>query len=402
MKNTRIPGMFMVVQGTTVLKMSGMLTLFLVLVFSISGLLTSLNPQYRLMSTSVNEAATNINGKLLYQLMGWENHHFLTVDKTLTDTQNLGEVMFKLASNINLNDPRTLLGRELPGFYQFDGKIVVAGEGTKYTNMPIESAPPLEIMKAEKEASLQNLAGIDQQTGTKSPASPSGQTTGGRQVVYVYFTHNRESYLPYLQGVTDPDSAYHSQINVTKIGDQLKTSLEERGIGTYIDKTDIQANLNKKGLSYDDSYKESRSVVQTAMTSNRDLQYLFDIHRDSQRKDTTTITINGQPYARLDFVIGGKNPNYEKNQKLAIELHNLLEKKYKGLSRGVLVKNFATSNSVYNQNLSDKAILIEFGGVDNTFEELNRSADALADVFSEYYWQAEKVNKDVEQGTNKQ
>jgi stage II sporulation protein P len=402
MKNTRISGMFMVVQGTTVLKMSGMLTFFLVLVFSISGLLTSLNPQYRLMSTSVNEAATNINGKLLYQLMGWENHHFLTVDKTLTDTQNLGEVMFKLASNINLNDPRTLLGRELPGFYQFDGKIVVAGEGTKYTNMPIESAPPLEIMKAEKEASLQNLAGIDQQTGTKSPTAPSGQTTGGRQVVYVYFTHNRESYLPYLQGVTDPDSAYHSQINVTKIGDQLKTSLEERGIGTYIDKTDIQANLNKKGLSYDDSYKESRSVVQTAMTSNRDLQYLFDIHRDSQRKDTTTITINGQTYARLDFVIGGKNPNYEKNQKLAIELHNLLEKKYKGLSRGVLVKNFATSNSVYNQNLSDKAILIEFGGVDNTFEELNRSADALADVFSEYYWQAEKVNKDVEQGTNKQ
>jgi stage II sporulation protein P len=402
MKNTRISGMFMVVQGTTVLKMSGMLTFFLVLVFSISGLLTSLNPQYRLMSTSVNEAATNINGKLLYQLMGWENHHFLTVDKTLTDTQNLGEVMFKLASNINLNDPRTLLGRELPGFYQFDGKIVVAGEGTKYTNMPIESAPPLEIMKAEKEASLQNLAGIDQQTGTKSPASPSGQTTGGRQVVYVYFTHNRESYLPYLQGVTDPDSAYHSQINVTKIGDQLKTSLEERGIGTYIDKTDIQANLNKKGLSYDDSYKESRSVVQTAMTSNRDLQYLFDIHRDSQRKDTTTITINGQTYARLDFVIGGKNPNYEKNQKLAIELHNLLEKKYKGLSRGVLVKNFATSNSVYNQNLSDKAILIEFGGVDNTFEELNRSAEALANVFSEYYWQAEKVNKDAEQGTNKQ
>jgi stage II sporulation protein P len=402
MKNTRIPGMFMVVQGTAVLKMSGILTLFLVLVFSISGLLTSLNPQYRLMSTSVNEAATNINGKLLYQLMGWENHHFLTVDKTLTDTQNLGEVMFKLASNINLNDPRTLLGRELPGFYQFDGKIVVAGEGTNYTNMPIESAPPLEIMKAEKEASLQNLAGIDQQTGTNQPTAPSKKTTGGRQVVYVYFTHNRESYLPYLQGVTDPDSAYHSQINVTKIGDQLKTSLEERGIGTNIDKTDIQANLNKKGLSYDDSYKESRSVVQTAMTSNRDLQYFFDIHRDSQRKDLTTITINGQPYARLDFVIGGKNPNYEKNQKLAIELHNLLEKKYKGLSRGVLVKNYATSNSVYNQNLSDKAILIEFGGVDNTFEELNRSADALADVFSEYYWQAEKVNKDVEQGTNKQ
>ncbi len=98
----------------------------------------------------------------------------------------------------------------------------------------------------------------------------------------------------------------------------------------------------------------------------------------------------------------GKNPNYESNQKLAMELHNLLDEKYKGVSRGVIVKNDPGSNSVYNQNLSDKAILIEFGGVDNTFEELNRSADALADVFSQYFWQAEKVNQDVNQPSNKQ
>ena len=93
---------------------------------------------------------------------------------------------------------------------------------------------------------------------------------------------------------------------------------------------------------------------------------------------------------------------YEKNAKLANELHQLLEKKYKGLSRGAFVKNEPGSNNIYNQNLSENAMLIEFGGVDNTFEELNRSADALADVFSDYFWQAEKVNKDTEQSTNKQ
>jgi stage II sporulation protein P len=67
-----------------------------------------------------------------------------------------------------------------------------------------------------------------------------------------------------------------------------------------------------------------------------------------------------------------------------------------------MIKNAAGSNSIYNQNLSENALLIEFGGVDNTFEELNRSADALADAFSELYWQAEKVNQDVEQSTKKQ
>lgn len=36
--------------------------------------------------------------------------------------------------------------------------------------------------------------------------------------------------------------------------------------------------------------------------------------------------------------------------------------------------------------------MIEFGGVENRLNELYRTADALAEVFSEYYWQAEKVN----------
>jgi len=395
----RNSGTFVMVQGTSLLKAAGLLLLFMLLIFSISGLLTSLKPQYRLMSSSVNQAATNVNGELLYQLMGWENHHFLSVEHDWTSTPTLTNMVFKLSSNINLNDPRSLLGRELPGFYQFDGKILVAGEGTNYTNMPIESAPPIEIMKAEREASLQNLEGLEKPEDENPLPAPS-QTTGSRKVVYLYFTHNRESYLPYLKGVTNPNLAFHSKINVTKIGDHLKTSLEDRGIGTFIDKTDVQANLNKKGLTYPSSYQESRSVVQSAMASDRDLHYFIDIHRDSNRKDKSTITINGKSYAKLAFIIGGKNPNHEKNEKLATELHKSLDKKYKGLSRGVFVKY--SGNAVYNQNLSNNAILIEFGGVDNTFEELNRSADALADVFSDFYWDAEKVNKDVEQSTKEQ
>ncbi|WP_040207921.1 stage II sporulation protein P [Neobacillus jeddahensis] len=400
MKKAKPTGTFMSFQGTSLLKIIATLSLFIILVFSISGLLTSLKPQYRLMSSSVNQAAMNVNGELLYQLMGWENHHFLKGENWAT-APKLTSLVFKLSSNINLDDPRSLLGRELPGFFQFDGKILVAGEGTNYTNMPIESSPPIEIMKAEREAALQNLEGIEPPVDEKPPATPD-QTTGDHKVVYVYFTHNRESYLPYLKGVTDPDKAYHSQINVTKIGDQLKTSLEDRGIGTFIDKTDIQANLYKKGLDYARSYQESGPVVQEAMASNHDLQYFIDIHRDAGRKANTTKMINGKSYAKLGFIIGGKNPNYEKNAKLATELHELLEKKYPGLSRGVIVKGASSGNAVYNQNLSENAILIEFGGVDNTFEELNLSADALADVFSEYYWQAEKVNGDAEQSTDKQ
>lgn len=397
MKNTRPKGIFLIVQGTSVLKFILLFLFFILLIFSVSGLLTTLKPEYRPISSTVSQAATNIDGKLLYQLMGWENHHFLKVGKGMTSSPKITNLLFKLSANINLNDPRSLLGRELPGFYQFDGQIIVAGEGTNYTNMPVESAPPTEIMKAEREASLQNLEAVEKSKGDSKPDRPK-QTTGDRNVVYLYFTHNRESYLPYLKGVTNPNLAYHSQINVTKVGDEIRNRLEEDGIGATTDKTDFMGIAKMATV-----YQASGKVVRTAMTTNRDLQYFIDIHRDSRRKAQTTVTINGKPYAKLAFVIGAKNLNYEKNLKLATDLHNILKNKYgNGLSRGVILKGTATDNGIYNQELSSNAILIEFGGVDNTFEELYRSADALADAFSEYYWQAEKVNQGESQPADKQ
>ena len=225
-------------------------------------------------------------------------------------------------------------------------------------------------------------------------------TTGDRDVVYVYFSHNRESFLPYLKGVTNPNHAYHSQVNVTNIGDKLKEELEKGGIGTVVDKTDIEAKLKEKGLSFARSYQESRTVVEAAVTQNRDLTYLIDIHRDSRRKKDTTIEINGKTYAKLAFVIGGEHANYEKNLAFANELQKRFDSSYKGLSRGVFTKKGSGTNGKFNQDLSEKAILVEFGGVDNTFEELYNSAEILAEVISDYYWQAERVDQAEEQPAN--
>ncbi|TKI01630.1 stage II sporulation protein SpoIIP, partial [Bacillus wiedmannii] len=157
-------------------------------------------------------------------------------------------------------------------------------------------------------------------------------------------------------------------------------------------KTDVGQKLISKGLNSNSSYKVSREIVQEAMTGNKELQYFFDLHRDSARKNVTTKAIGDKSYAKLAFVIGKGNKNYEKNLQLATALHEEINKKYPGVSRGVIQKGFQTGNGVYNQDLSGQAILIEVGGVDNTEEELNRSIDVLAKAFGEYFWQAEKVN----------
>lgn len=38
-------------------------------------------------------------------------------------------------------------------------------------------------------------------------------------------------------------------------------------------------------------------------------------------------------------------------------------------------------------------MLIEIGGVDNTFEEMYLTVDAFSDAFSEFYWDAKAVDK---------
>ncbi|MEL3974171.1 stage II sporulation protein P [Rossellomorea oryzaecorticis] len=392
MRSYKATNYVLAVNMTTILKSVIILIIALLSIFSVTGILTSMKPQYRITSDSLNQAASGVKGEALYKLFTLENRSFNSIlTKEEKELPNLSSLLFSVATNVSFDDPRSFLGRELPGFSIFDGNILVAGEGTDFTNMPIESVPPQEALDTENEAQLKNIEGFNDGSENRD-AGKSVLTTGEKKTVHLYFTHTRESYLPYLEGVSDPDSAMHSKINVTKVGDMLKSDLEQLGIGTTIDKTDVIQKLNEKGLSYYNAYQESRPLVQTAMTNNKDLLYLIDIHRDSQRRNVTAIKINGKSYAKLAFVVGEEHPNYEQNLRVATELHNLLESKYKGLSRGVISKKGSGTNGKFNQDLSGNALLLEFGGVDNTFEELQRSSIAFAEIFADYYWQAEKVD----------
>ncbi|MFC4183664.1 stage II sporulation protein P [Saccharococcus thermophilus] len=390
MKKWRSPQMIVAVPGASLKKIMILVVLGCMMMFMLVGAITSLKPEYRISSSSVNNVTNHFPHETFVRLFGFENHYFTQMLPKERQRVNYSALLFRMATSVNPDDPRSLLGSELPGFALYDSKIIVAGEGTDYTNMPYESAPPLDVMLAERQASLESLEESDKQNEEKQVPPPS-QTTGGRKVVYIYFTHTRESYLPALKGVTDPDLAFHRTVNVTKVGEKLAEELKKRGIGAEVSTTDIVEELQKKGMKYYQAYDMSRQFVVEAMNHDRDLQYFIDIHRDSRRRKYTTVTINGVDYARVAFIIGGENAKYEKNLQLAAQLHHLLQKKYPGLSRGVIEKMGAGTNGKFNQDLSENAILIEIGGVDNTFEELFRSASALADVFSEYYWQAQKV-----------
>ncbi|MCU5377393.1 stage II sporulation protein SpoIIP [Bacillus cereus] len=323
-------------------------------------------------------------------VLGKENHYFTQEYRNLNQDFSISSFLFSMATNIRFNDVRSFVGKELPGFGKYDTEIVIAGEGTNYSNLPIESSVPLEEVVKERTGEGGQAQKPDTNKETKQPA----KSTGKRQVALIYHSHSWESYLPLLNLANDPNpnKATSSVTNISIVGDRFREQLESEGIGATNDKTDVGQKLISKGLNSNSSYKVSREIVQEAMTGNKELQYFFDLHRDSARKNVTTKAIGDKSYAKLAFVIGKGNKNYEKNLQLATALHETISKKYPGMSRGVIQKGFQTGNGVYNQDLSGQAILIEVGGVDNTEEELNRSIDVLAKAFGEYFWQAEKVN----------
>ena len=204
------------------------------------------------------------------------------------------------------------------------------------------------------------------------------------KTVFIYHSHNRESFLPELgPGAKDPN---HSEINVTLVGKRLARKLEEKGIGAVSSSKDYPSAV--KSYDWNLSYQYSRQTVRQAMAGYENLEYFFDIHRDSQRRSKTTVTIDGKDFAQVYFIIGRKNPNWKQNEAFARKIHEKLEARYPGLSRGIWGKSASSGHGEYNQSLAPGSVLIEIGGIENTLEECYRTADILADVIAEIIWES--------------
>jgi stage II sporulation protein P len=61
---------------------------------------------------------------------------------------------------------------------------------------------------------------------------------------------------------------------------------------TLVEEGSIKEILNKNNWKYSSSYKASRQFLDKAKKNNPSLKYFIDIHRDSLKKERTTISIN--------------------------------------------------------------------------------------------------------------
>jgi stage II sporulation protein P len=374
--------------GAGVQKSFVVLSLSTAVIFVLMGILFASQAGKGLSSQQVGKMTVAMSSGVLLRTMGYEIPYFTAVQKA-EENINVSSLAFRLITSINPKDPRSFLGNELPGFSLFDTEVLVSGKDLALSELPFESSPPPEALKKDAATGTDSLAKVQEE----KPMEQEVLSTNGRKVFFIYNTHNRESWVhavPEARAKNNPDLAMDSKKNVTLVSRRLAQTLEKNGIGSSVGTTDFTGRLINRGAPYALSYAESLKAVKAVMAQNRDLDYFIDIHRDSLRRKSTTVALDGKSYAQIHFVVGMRNKNWEKNQQFALKVHNVVEKKYPGLSKGIFGKK--GGNGEYNQSVSPNAILVEVGGVDNTLEECYRTADVLAEAIAEVYWEAEKAN----------
>lgn len=366
--------------------------------------------------SSMKGLAASLSSHFFMDMIGMEMP-YVTASKESSSFsgEKMSSFVFELLTSVNPRDPKSLIAGELPGMKVNQPVQLSHGSGNEDGEAPADYRPELPAEQLDQEpgdvgedASPPDEAetghgdkgqdvpdrSTEREPGSKNqPGSTTknGKTTKGKKTVLIYHSHPQEAYNPLLTHPSDNPGAISPSKNVMLVGSFLSKKLEANGIGTLHDKSDYRSTVD--GYNYNYSYKYSRQMAVEAMSHHDGISYLIDIHRDSQRYSKTTATVNGEKYAKVYFIIGHANENWRKNEAFASKINAKLEKSYPGVSRGVWGKSADQGNGEYNQSLSPNSLLIEIGGIDNTKEELQRTADALADIIAEVYWEEQEAEK---------
>lgn len=369
--------------------------------FVVTGVLALHNNRMMIASSTIQRAASHISSVALLTWMGREIpslHESVQVDSSASSVSGF---LFQLATSIHPGDLRSLLGRELPGMVTLDdSRFIVKGKGASLTDFYVEypphsrqvidASPSVDAPPAAEPVDDAGTAPEEQPADEKKPPVANPDSVK-EKVVYVYTSHNRESW--YSETKQTGSSVDHPTRNISLVSKRLSEALNERGIGSAVSTHDIYQQLVDKNKDYSLSYAEALQVLKSAKEEHRELHYFFDLHRDTVPREESTATIKGKTYARVLIVVGKRNKNHQQNEAFATELHKLMEEMYPELSRGVMEKGAKTDHGEYNQSISPGSLLLEIGGTENTLEESLNTAEALADVFAAYYFKAEKVAK---------
>ena len=208
-------------------------------------------------------------------------------------------------------------------------------------------------------------------------------------LIYIYNTHDSEEYkLEYTY-------EYSVKPNVKLASYILQENLNNLNIKSIVETTPISKILKENNYIYKDSYKASRILLEDIKEKYPSIKLFIDIHRDSSKKEKTTLIYNDKKYAKTMLIVGLEHQNYQNNLDNNTILNNYINDIVPSISRGIYKKEGIGVNGIYNQDFNSNVIVIEVGGQDNTIEEVSNTLKVLSLAINNYikdgFYEKEKL-----------
>lgn len=216
------------------------------------------------------------------------------------------------------------------------------------------------------------------------------ETEKGNGKALLYFTHSHEAYEPVTKAVEGKVAVSHQSENIMKIGEKLKKQLDFNGVETDILPIDNAKEMSRSGIPHHRAYAAIRPHVKKRI-GEQEYELVIDMHRDSVGPSKTTLTHEGEKYAKVAFVIGMEHPNYAQNRARAKQLKEGMEQLVPGITRDFIMKGGSGVDGKYNQDLHPGVVLIEVGGIGNAEDELNRTVSVIAKSAATMLAKSERV-----------
>jgi len=282
---------------------------------------------------------------------------------------------------LDINNPLSVVAREFSLIKFVDNSVAVQESYNSIIINPFKLNVN-NIIKISQNDSSDNKANDTNSSNTavSEVYNPNIKKTldPSKPEVFIYHSHTSESYKPSDQDNFDPTK------NVVAVGDIIQNELENNyGIATIHDKTIHNAAV------YNEAYARSGETVNKYLTKYKDFKLIVDLHRDASAGNNpkpVSVSLNNKSLAKVEFVIGTANKNYQQNLSMTRKLINISQ----GLFPGLVRMGSPNDNGVYywhsyfNQNKSANATLLEVGNEINTLDEAKTTGYYIARIIAEY------------------
>jgi len=180
------------------------------------------------------------------------------------------------------------------------------------------------------------------------------------KTVAIYHTHSDESYVP-----SDGSASIYARGGIFKVGNAMTARLRRLGLSVIHSTTPHDPH---------DAMAYTRSRRTAAELLRRQPAAIFDVHRDAVPREQYVATVKGENVTKVTLVVGRDNPKIKANLNFAKQLKEINDRENPGLIKGIFL-----ARGGYNQDLFDRALLIEVGTHENTRAAAERGVKLFAD-----------------------